>query len=197
MPVYHQGYPPVKTVYHQGYPPATPGYPQGYPPVMPGYPQGYPPVMPGYPQGYPPVTQQSLDYYNFQYNFAKENKSKLSYYITIELELYPGTEVGAIKKYSMKCNNTFERIRKSLADLFGYQYRPRELKEAYEYEANFEANEKLKEEQEKKKEEDKKEKEREERKEREREKEQEKKGGKQNKSIKRVKRSKNKTIKIK
>ena len=194
------GYPPVMPGYPPvmpGYPPATPvypqEYPQGYPPATPVYPQ----VMPGYPpvsQGYPPYTQQNLDYYNynFQYNFAKENKSKLSYYITIELELYPGTEVSAIKKYSMKCNNTFERIRKSLSELFGYQYRPRELKEAYEYEANFEANEKLKEEQEKKKEEDKKEKEREEK---EKEQEKEKKGGKLNKSIKKIKRSKNKTLK--
>jgi hypothetical protein len=140
-------------------PPISPyGQPQGQYPYNQGYPQG-----PGsIPQMYDPYAQQNLDYYNhnFQYNFAKENKSKLSYYITVELELYPGTNVSAVKKYAMKCNNTFERIRKSLSDLFGYQYRPRELKEAYEYEANFETNEKLKEENEKKMEQDKKEKER-------------------------------------
>ena len=71
----------------------------------------------------------------------------MSYYITIELELYPGTDVGKIKKYAMKCNNTFEKIRKSLAELFNYQYRPKELKEAYGYEMEYDANEKLKEEQ--------------------------------------------------
>jgi hypothetical protein len=146
----------------------------------------------------------------------KENKSKLSYYITVDLELYPGTEVSGIKKYSLKCNSTFERIRKSLADLFGYQYRPLEIKEAYEYEANFEKNEKIKEENEKKMEEDKKEKEREERDrerdERERERyrdrdrdrdrdreSRERRGGKLkkslNKSLKTKKKSKNKTLK--
>ena len=106
--------------------------------------------------------QNNMDFYthNLQYNFLKENKSKLSYYITVELDLYPGTEVSGIKKYSLKCQSTFERIRKSLSDLFGYQYKPLEIKEAYEYEANFEKNEKIKEENEKKIVEDKKEKER-------------------------------------
>ena len=182
----------------------------------PYYPQGPGPI----PLASDPYTQQNLDYYNhnLQYNFLKENKSKLSYYITVELELYPGTDVSAVKKYAMKCNGTFEKIRKSLADLFGYQYRPHELKEAYEYEANFEANEKLKEEEERKKAEDKKEKEREERdrerykeerdreerykEERDRERrdreERERKGGKnksKSKSLKGKKRSKNKTLK--
>jgi hypothetical protein len=185
------------------------------------------------PVPYPPLAgqmypyQNNMDFYtqNLQYNFLKENKSKLSYYITVDLELYPGTKVSGIKKYSLKCQSTFERIRKSLADLFGYQYRPLEIKEAYEYEANFEANEKIKEETEKKLEEDKKEKEREEkyrerereRDERERERDErdrerdrernrernrererdsrERRGGKLNKSLKTKKRSKNKTLK--
>ena len=117
------------------------------------------PMMPGqqmYNQGHNPYTQQNLDYYNhnFQYNLTKEGKSKLSYYITVELELYPGTNIGTIKKYAMKCQSSFERIRKSLADLFGYQYRPLEIKEAYGYEAEYDANEKLKEDQEKDKERD-------------------------------------------
>jgi len=173
---------------------------------------------------YPPLTgqvnpyQNNMDFYtqNLQYNFLKENKSKLSYYITVDLELYPGTEISSIKKYSLKCNSTFERIRKSLSDLFGYQYRPLEIKAAYEYEANFEKNEKIKEENEKKIEENKKEKEKEEKyKERERERDErererdererdrdrsrERKGGKLNKSLnkslKTKKRSKNKTLK--
>ena len=180
------------------------------------------------PVPYPPLAgqmypyQNNMDFYthNLQYNFLKENKSKLSYYITIDLDLYPGTKISGIKKYSLKCQSTFERIRKSLSDLFGYQYRPLEIKEAYEYEANFEKNEKIKEENEKKLEEDKKEKEREEkyrerereRDERERERDErnrdrdresresrERRGGKLkkslNKSLKTKKRSKNKTLK--
>jgi len=140
--------------------------------------------------------QQSSDYYqhNFQYNLAKENKSKLSYYITIELELYPGTDVGKIKKYAMKCNNTFEKIRKSLADLFNYQYRPRELKEAYGYEMEYDANEKLKEEQAKIQE-----KEKAQERPRERPRERARRGGKslKTKSLKCRNQQKNKTLKIK
>ena len=94
--------------------------------------------------------QQNLDYYNhdFQYNISKEGKSKLSYYITVELDLYPGTDIGTVKKYAMKCQTSFEKIRKSLSDLFGYQYKPLEIKEAYAYEAEYDANMKIKEEQE-------------------------------------------------
>jgi hypothetical protein len=221
-PINPYGQPPPINPY--GQPP--PINPYGQPPINPygqPPPNSYPNPYPNSygqppPNPYDPYAQQNLDYYNhnFQYNFAKENKSKLSYYITVELELYPGTDVSAIKKYAMKCNGTFEKIRKSLADLFGYQYRPRELKEAYEYEANFEANEKIKEENEKKLEEDKKAKERaKEREERDKErakyreeraKKQEeryredrsrerRRGGKLNNSFKKQKTQKNKTLK--
>jgi hypothetical protein len=207
LPINPYGQPPPINPYGQP-PPINPyGQPQVYAPVI----QGQYPYTTAPTQAYDPYAQQNLDYYNhnFQYNFAKENKSKLSYYITVELELYPGTNVSAVKKYAMKCNNTFERIRKSLSDLFGYQYRPRELKEAYEYEANFETNEKLKEENEKKIEEDKKEKEQAEKRAKEREerakereerskereyrdRSRERRGGT---SLKKQKKSKNKTLK--
>ena len=70
-----------------------------------------------------------------QYNIDRERKSKLSYYIEIELELFPGTQINTIQKYSVKCQTTFERIREAWADIFGFEYRPGVLDEAYEYQA--------------------------------------------------------------
>jgi hypothetical protein len=129
--------------------------PQSFIPGQPMYNQGQTYSQPMYNQGqiHSPYGQQTLDYYNhnFQYNLTKEGKSKLSYYITVELDLYPGTDIGTVKKYAMKCQSTFEKIRKSLSDLFGYQYRPLEIKEAYAYEAEYDANMKIKEEQEREK----------------------------------------------
>jgi len=90
----------------------------------------------------------------------------------------------------MKCNNTFENIRKSLADLFGYQYMPKNIEAGYEYEANFEQNETIKKE---KEENEKKEKEKREREEKEKE-YKEKKGGK---SLKNRKTLKNRSFKNK
>jgi hypothetical protein len=73
--------------------------------------------------------------HNEQYNIAKDKKSKLSYYIEIELELYPGTEVNTVQRLAVKCQSQFERIREAWADIFGFQYRPAILKEAYAYQA--------------------------------------------------------------
>ena len=117
-----------------------PGNPYPGTPYAPGSP------YPGIPNSTLPVNQYNTDYYNhyLQYNIAKENKSKLSYYITIELELYPGKSVGTVKKYAMKCQNTFDKVRKAWADLFGYEYRPTEVTEAYAYETEFDLSEKEK-----------------------------------------------------
>jgi len=64
---------------------------------------------------------------------SKERESKFAYYVNIELELYPGTSVNTLQKSAVKCQSTFERIREAYADLFGYQYRPASLDEAYSY----------------------------------------------------------------
>jgi hypothetical protein len=66
-------------------------------------------------------------------NKAKDSKSKLSFYITIELELFPGTTANLFQKSVVKCQSTFERIRESWSDIFGYQYRPSPMSEAYAY----------------------------------------------------------------
>ena len=104
-------------------------YPYGSMPYSQTYPMGQQPSQ-LYPAG------QLINYtHNEQYNIAKEKKSKLSYYIEIELELYPGTEVNPVQRLAVKCQSQFERIREAWADIFGFQYRPALLKEAYAYQA--------------------------------------------------------------
>jgi len=71
--------------------------------------------------------------YNVSQNKAKDQKSKLSFYITIELELFPGTSANLFQKSVVKCQSTFERIREAWADIFGFQYRPAVMSEAYAY----------------------------------------------------------------
>lgn len=71
--------------------------------------------------------------YNISQNKEKDQKSKLSFYITIELELFPGTSVNNFQKSVVKCQSTFERIRESWADIFGFEYRPSPMSETYSY----------------------------------------------------------------
>jgi hypothetical protein len=66
-------------------------------------------------------------------NRALELTSKLAYYVSVELELFPGKTANTIQMASVKCNSTFERIREAFADLMGYQYRPAVLVESYSY----------------------------------------------------------------
>jgi hypothetical protein len=75
--------------------------------------------------------------YNIAQNKAKDQKSKLSFYITIELELFPGTSANMLQKSFVKCQSTFERIREAWSDIFGFEYRPAPMNEAYAY--NLEA----------------------------------------------------------
>lgn len=86
---------------------------------------------------FPYGRQLPIDYtHNMLNNINKEQKSKLSYYIEIELELFPGTNISMIQRYSVKCQTTFERIREAWANIFGYEYRPGVLEEAYSYQAS-------------------------------------------------------------
>jgi hypothetical protein len=59
------------------------------------------------------------------YNVTKNKESKLSFYISIELELFPGKSVNAFQKSMVKCNSTFEKIREAYSEIFGYQHRPK------------------------------------------------------------------------
>lgn len=71
--------------------------------------------------------------YNVSQNKAKDSKSKLSFYITIELELFPGTSANLFQKSVVKCQSTFERIREAYAEIRGFEYRPSAMSEAYAY----------------------------------------------------------------
>jgi hypothetical protein len=109
--------------------------PLGYPlnPNMPGNviympQQGYP-----YPYQNSYYTRQQRVPYNVSQNKAKDQKSKLSFYITIELELFPGTSANMLQKSVVRCQSTFERIREAWADIFGFEYRPAPMTEAYAY----------------------------------------------------------------
>jgi len=90
-------------------------------------------------QGYYPYPYQNYyaNRYNIPYyvsqNKAKEQKSKLSFYITIELELFPGESANLFQKSVVKCQSTFERIREAWTDIFGLEYRPAPMNEAYAY----------------------------------------------------------------
>ena len=50
------------------------------------------------------------------------DKSQLSYYITIDLELYPGTTIPPDKLANLKCNHKWNAVRKSYATLTGSKY---------------------------------------------------------------------------
>jgi hypothetical protein len=64
---------------------------------------------------------QSAIRYNAGYD------SNLTYYIVIDLELYPGNTIPLETKASLACQIRYEKIRKSYADLFGLVYQPKEL----------------------------------------------------------------------
>jgi hypothetical protein len=87
----------------------------------------------GYPYQNSYYTRQQIVPYNVSENKAKDQKSKLSFYITVELELFPGTSANMLQKSVVKCQSTFERIREAWADIFGFEYRPAPMTEAYAY----------------------------------------------------------------
>lgn len=53
--------------------------------------------------------------------------SKLSYYIVIDLELYPGESIPIGEKAVLACQSRYEKIRQAYAQLFGIQYQPNEF----------------------------------------------------------------------
>ena len=89
------------------------------------------------------MNQQFLPYHSIQHNViqnkAKDQKSKLSFYIEIELELFPGTSANMLQKSFVKCKSIFENIREAWADIRGFEYRPSPMNEAYSY--NIQNNE--------------------------------------------------------
>jgi hypothetical protein len=58
------------------------------------------------------------------YGIKKYNssKSKLAYFITIDMELHPGTSISEKELYGYKCNSKYNSIRKSYSELTGKPY---------------------------------------------------------------------------
>ena len=96
------------------------------------------PYAPNYrPPGFNRHYRYSPYIYNRSYqlasNKAKDTKSKLAFYIEIELELFPGKTASMFQKSVIRCQSIFERIREAYADILGYQYRPGAMTDAYAY----------------------------------------------------------------
>jgi hypothetical protein len=53
--------------------------------------------------------------------------SKLSYYVIVDIELYPGEEIPKDKRNAIACEIKYEKIRKAYADTFGVLYQPKEM----------------------------------------------------------------------
>jgi hypothetical protein len=60
--------------------------------------------------------------------FSSNRDSRLSYYVIIDVELYPGKDgIPLAQKAVLACQNRYEKIRQAWAKLFGLVYRPNEL----------------------------------------------------------------------
>ena len=60
--------------------------------------------------------------------YASNRDSRLSYYVIIDLDLYPGKDgIPLAQKAVLACQNRYEKIRQAWAKLFGLVYRPNEL----------------------------------------------------------------------
>ena len=53
--------------------------------------------------------------------------SKLTYYVVIDLELYPGESIPLFKQPVIACHLRYEKIRQAFADMFGLLYQPLEF----------------------------------------------------------------------
>jgi hypothetical protein len=74
------------------------------------------------------VPKSSYSNVNTSGRFAVDNDSKLSYYVIIDLELYPGKEgIPVSQRAVLGCQTRYEKIRQAYANLFGLQYRPNEF----------------------------------------------------------------------
>ena len=144
---YSQGNVNTQTQYNPYGPQQMPYGPQPYNQQMPYGPQPYNQQMPyNQPYGQQPYGQQPPYGYPYnpqaqllnmnQYshsNRALELTSKLAYYVSVDLELYPGKSVNTVQMAAVKCGSTFERIREAWAEIMGYQYRPGAMDESYTY----------------------------------------------------------------
>jgi hypothetical protein len=106
---------------------------------MPYRQMSYPRNSLQYYRGINPTYPYDEPYYNSNrviQNREKSTKSKLAFYITMELELFPGINPNALERSMVRCLGTYDKIKEAYADIFGLQYRPSVMTNAYEYVAN-------------------------------------------------------------
>jgi hypothetical protein len=80
-----------------------------------------------------PLQQHTYNKQISYLNRAMELESKLSYYVNVRVDLYPGTSLSLTQEASALCSSRFERIRESLAKIFGFSYMSAPLVETYAY----------------------------------------------------------------
>jgi hypothetical protein len=62
--------------------------------------------------------------YNYSiYNSPSQEKSDYAYYITVDLELYPGTSVSPEDEKDMKCNKKWNAVKKAYSEFTGNSYK--------------------------------------------------------------------------
>jgi ankyrin repeat protein len=68
--------------------------------------------------------KKALSYY-----IRNPNKleSKNSYYVVIDVDLYPGTSISKAQKARMRCASSWENVREASADFLGKEYVPKEF----------------------------------------------------------------------
>ena len=76
---------------------------------------------------YSSIGNRNSFYSYSNYGSSSQTGSKLSYYIVIDLDLYPGESIPLGEQAVMSCQNRYEKIRQSYAQLFGIQYYPNEF----------------------------------------------------------------------
>ena len=86
-------------------------------------------------QIYNPLLKHEYEKQLSYLNKSLEMRSKLSFYVNIELELFPGESVNLLQKSSLLCSSRFERIREAFAKILGIQYVPSAIEEAYAYQS--------------------------------------------------------------
>jgi hypothetical protein len=81
---------------------------------------------PSYPNRYPSYPNRYPQYSQYTKNAIKvPDTSQLAYYITIDLQLQPGTSISPEEKKNLNCNHKWNAVRKSYSQLLGKQYNPK------------------------------------------------------------------------
>jgi hypothetical protein len=55
--------------------------------------------------------------------YKEKDNSKLAYYITIDLELFPGKSIPPEELKNLKCNNKWNAVRKAYSEFIGKPYK--------------------------------------------------------------------------